>query len=128
MCRQWTRWHGGPETHGGAYLSRVASGTVSDPEARKTAEVDVAVFGRGEGDRDVLLAIGEAKWQETMSASHLKRLEHIRELLAAKGEPGAQVARLFLFSGAGFSDALTQRAATDPFVQLIGLDRLYYGS
>lgn len=51
------------------YPSRVASGTVSDPEARKTAEVDVAVFGRSEGDRDMLLAIGEAKWQETMSTS-----------------------------------------------------------
>ena len=76
----------------------------------------------------MLLAIGEAKWQETMSASHLKRLEHIRELLVTKGGPGAQDARLFLFGGAGFSDALTQRAATDPSVQLIGLDRLYYGS
>jgi uncharacterized protein len=76
----------------------------------------------------VLLAIGEAKWQETMSASHLKRLEHIRELLAARGEPGTQDTRLFLLSGAGFSDALKQRAATDPSVQLIGLDRLYYGS
>jgi hypothetical protein len=63
-----------------------------------------------------------------MSASHLKRLEHIRELLAAKGEPGTQDTRLFLFGGAGFSDALIQRAATDPSVQLIGLDRLYYGS
>jgi hypothetical protein len=63
-----------------------------------------------------------------MSASHLKRLEHIRELLVTKGGPGAQDARLFLFGGAGFSDALTQRAATDPSVQLIGLDRLYYGS
>jgi hypothetical protein len=54
----------------------------------------------------VLLAIGEAKWQETMSASHLKRLEHIRELLAARGEPGTQDTRLFLFGGAGFSDAV----------------------
>lgn len=113
---------------GGACPSRVASGMVSDPQARKTAEVDVAVFGRGDDDRDVLLAIGEAKWQETMSASHLKRLEHIRDLLAAKSGPGAQHARLLLFSGAGFSDALAQRAATDPAVQLIGLDRLYYGS
>ncbi len=75
-----------------------------------------------------LLAIGEAKWQETMSVSHLERLEHVRELLAAKGDPGAQDARLFLFGGAGFSDALIQRATRDPSVQLIGLDRLYYGS
>jgi hypothetical protein len=76
----------------------------------------------------VLLAIGEAKWQEIMSASHLKKLEHIRELLVTKGEPGAQSARLFLFCGTGFSDALVQRAAKDSPVQLIGLDRLYYGS
>jgi hypothetical protein len=75
----------------------------------------------------VLLAIGEAKWQETMSTSHLKRIEHIRELLAAKGEPGTQDTRLLLFGGAGFSNALIQRAATDPSVQLIGLDRLYHG-
>jgi uncharacterized protein len=106
ICRQWTRWHAGPQTYGGAY----------------------PVLGRSGGDRDVLLAIGEAKWQEIISASHLERLEHIRELLAAKGEPGAQGTRLFLFSGAGFSDALAQRAAKDPSVQLIGLDRLYYGS
>jgi hypothetical protein len=128
ICRQWTRWHAGPQTFGGGYPVRVASGTVSDPDARKTAEVDVAVFGRREDDRDVLLAIGEAKWQESVSTGHLKRLEHIRGLLAAKGGPGAPDARLFLFGGAGFSDALTKRAATDPSVQLIGLDRLYYGS
>ena len=57
ICRQWARWHAGPQTYGGAYPARVASGTVSDPGARKTAEVDVAVFGRSEGDRDVLLAV-----------------------------------------------------------------------
>jgi hypothetical protein len=76
----------------------------------------------------VLLAIGEAKWQEAMSTGHLNRLEHIRGLLAAKGEPGARDARLLLFGGAGFSDALIQRAAADPLVELIGLERLYYGS
>lgn len=127
MCRQWTRWHAGPQTHGGAYVGRVASGTVSDPEARKTMEVDVAAFGRGDDDHEMLLAIGEAKWQEVISASHLRRLEHIRELLVAKGEPGARGARLLLFGGAGFSDALVRRAEGDPSVQLIGLDRLYYG-
>src|ERR1700744_3587602 len=79
-------------------------------------------------DREVLLAIGEAKWQEIMSAGHLRRLEYIRELLVKRGEPGAQGARLLLFGGAGFSDALVQRAEADPSVQLIGLDRLYYGS
>jgi AAA+ ATPase superfamily predicted ATPase len=128
LCRQWTRWRAEPHTHGGEYVTRVASGTVSDPQARKTAEVDVAAFGRDDEDRDLLLAIGEAKWQEVMSLSHLKRLEHIRELLVAKSEPGARCVRLLLFGGAGFSDALVQQAAADPSIQLIGLERLYYGS
>ena len=90
--------------------------------------MDVAAFGRRQDDREVLLAIGEAKWQEIMSINHLKRLEYIRQLLAAKSEPGAQEARLLLFGGAGFTDALVQRAAHDPSVQLIDLDRLYYGT
>ncbi len=128
ICRQRTRWHAGPQTYGGGYTVRVASGTVTDPDAPKAAEVDVAAFGRSDDDRDLLLAIGEANWQEVISGRHLTRLERIRELLAVKGEAGALGARLLLFSGAGFSDALVQRAATDPSIQLIGLDRLYYGS
>jgi hypothetical protein len=35
---------------------------------------------------------------------------------------------LLLFGGAVFSDALVQRAAADSSIQLIGLERLYYGS
>jgi AAA+ ATPase superfamily predicted ATPase len=128
MCRQWARWHAGPATYDGAYPVRVASGTISDRDARKTAEIDVAAFGRDDSGREILLAIGEAKWQEVLTASHLKRLEHIRDLLRVKGEPGAETARLLLFGGAGFSDGLAQRAAKDPSVQLIGLDRLYYAS
>jgi hypothetical protein len=58
----------------------------------------------------------------------LKRLEHVRGLLQAKAEPGAEGARLFLFSGTGFSAGLIERAAHDPSVQLIGLERLYYDS
>lgn len=128
MCRQWARWHAGSQTYGGAFPVRVASGTVSDPDARKTAEVDVAIFGHSDGDRETLLAMGEAKWQERMDVGHLTRLERIRDLLRANGQPGSESARLLLFSGAGFSDALANRAATDPTIQLIGLSRLYYGS
>jgi hypothetical protein len=45
---------------------------------KKTLQIDVAAFGRDDEDRDTLLAIGEAKWQGTITSSHLKRLEHIR--------------------------------------------------
>ncbi len=128
MCRQWARWHAGPDTYGGTFPVRVASGTVSDPGARTTAEVDVAAFGHGDTGQETLLAIGEAKWQERMNASHLSRLAHIRDLLRAKGQPGSQTARLLLFSGSGFSDTLAEQAATDSSIQLIGLSRLYHGS
>jgi AAA+ ATPase superfamily predicted ATPase len=127
ICRRWARWYAGPQTYGTDPV-RVASGTVPDAGAQKTAEVDVAVFGRGDDNRDTLLAIGEAKWQENMTTSHLNRLERIRDLLRAGGKPGAGSARLLLFSGTGFDDALVGRAGKDPSVQLIGLERLYYGS
>jgi uncharacterized protein len=127
ICRRWARWYAGPQTYGTDPV-RVASGTVPDPRAQKTAEVDVAVFGRGDDNRDTLLAIGEAKWQENMTVSHLNRLERIRDLLRTGGKSGAESARLLLFSGTGFNDALVERAGNDPSVQLIGLERLYYGS
>lgn len=128
ICRQWARWHAEPQTYGGAYPVRVASGTISDADTRKTAEVDVAVFGRDDSDREMLLAIGEAKWQESLTSSHLRRLEHIRDLLRTKRGSVAEDTRLLLFGGAGFSDALVDRAAQDPSVQLVNLDRLYYGT
>ena len=128
ICRQWARWHAAPESYGNHYPDRVASGTVADPGAAKTLEIDVAAFGRDDENRGTLLAIGEAKWQEIITMSHLRKLEYIRELLVARGEPGAERARMFLFSGAGFSDTVVQRAEDDPSVQLIGLDRLYAGS
>jgi hypothetical protein len=62
------RWHAGPQTYG-TDPARVASGTTPGAGARKTAEVDVAVFGRGDDDQETLLAIGEAKWRETMTAA-----------------------------------------------------------
>ncbi|MBO0835922.1 MAG: hypothetical protein J2P28_10440 [Actinobacteria bacterium] len=106
----------------------MASGTVSDPGAGKTLQVDVAVFGRDDENRDTLLAIGEVKWQETITTSHLRKLEHIRGLLIARGVPRAETVRLFLFSGTGLCDTVATRAQADPSIQLIGLDRLYTGS
>lgn len=127
ICRQWSRRYAAPRTYEDRDPSLVASGTVSDSAARRTLQVDVAVFGRDRGHHDTLLAIGEARWQETVTGSHLRKLEHIRDLLVARGDPGAETARLFLFSGAGFSDTLMKRAEGDPTIQLIGLDRLYRG-
>lgn len=126
LCREWARWNAAPETYGGR-PGHVAAGTVNDPSARTSHEVDVAVFGRDDRDREVILAIGEAKWNETMGVEHLQRLAHIRDLLVARGAPATDRTRLVCFSGAGFTDDLRRTAAEDAAVQLVDLDRLYRG-
>jgi len=78
----------------------VETGTVNDPAARASHEVDVVVFGLVDEGPEPVIASGEAKWNEVMSAWHLDRLRHIRGLLAAQGRPGAAGARLLCFSGA----------------------------
>jgi AAA+ ATPase superfamily predicted ATPase len=129
LCREWARWHAAPDTYGG-HPARVAAGTVNDPAARTSAEVDVAVHGHDEADpdREVLLAIGEAKWNDTMGLGHLRRLRHIRDLLAARGAADLERTRLLCFSGAGFTDDLRDTAARDRTLQLVDLERLYHGA
>ncbi|MGI5286911.1 AAA family ATPase [Nonomuraea polychroma] len=126
VCRDWTRWHAAFETLGG-HPGRVASGTVSDPTARTSHEVDVAVHGTDEQGREGLLAIGEAKWNDTMGPGHVERLEHIRSLLTAQGK-ATPATRLVCFSGSGFTDDLRHRAIRDPSLQLIDPSRLYNGA
>ncbi len=125
LCRAWARWHASPDTHGG-HPSRVAAGTVHDPAARTSHEIDVAVFGHHDSGRETLLALGEAKWNETMGISHLQRLDHIRSLLRTLTTSGG-VPRLLCFSGAGFTPELHDAAADDRTIQLIDLQRLYHG-
>jgi AAA+ ATPase superfamily predicted ATPase len=127
VSRAWARWYATPETLGGQ-RSRVGSGTVPDPAAKTSHEIDVAVFGRdGDGHRP-LLAIGEAKWNEAIGVRHLRRLEHIRSLLRARTDIDAENTRLLCFSGAGFTDEVRTLAGTSDSVQLVDLDRLYHGT
>lgn len=105
-------------------VSQVGSGMVNDPEQRKSLEVDVAAFGNDADGRHVLLAIGEAKWAETIGMGHLAHLRRIRDLLVHSGQPGADTARLFLFGSADPSSQI-RTAAADGDVQFIGLGDLY---
>ncbi|XUL88988.1 AAA family ATPase [Streptomyces galilaeus] len=125
VCREWARWHAAPDTHGG-HATRVAGGTVNDPAARTSHEVDVAVHGESPEGRQSLLAIGEAKWSDVMGAGHLERLRHIRSLLIRSGT-ATEATRLYCFSGTGFTDELNHLAKNDPTIQLINLPRLYHG-
>lgn len=126
VCRAWTRWHASPDTLGG-HRSRVESGTVADPAAKTGHEVDLAVFGRDDEGREILLAIGEAKWNETMGMSHLERLRRIRALLHERSSVRTHDTRLLCFSGAGFTEELRHLAEHDEALQLIDLQRLYTG-
>jgi AAA+ ATPase superfamily predicted ATPase len=127
ICREWARWYAAPETSGG-YPVEVGNGTVPDQVAKTSHEVDVAVHGRDDAGRQILLAIGEAKWSDTLGLGHLRRLEGIRILLRAREGVQAKNTRLLLFSGIGFTDELRRIAETDATVQLIGPDRLYRGT
>ncbi|WP_223006875.1 AAA family ATPase [Streptomyces roseirectus] len=125
ICREWARWHAAPDTHGG-HVTRVAAGTVNDPAARTSHEVDVAVHGESDDGRAALLAIGEAKWGDVMGLGHLDRLRHIRTLLTRTGTATATT-RLHCFSGTGFTDELRRLAQDDPTIQLVDPARLYGG-
>ncbi|MBE3199738.1 ATP-binding protein [Frankia sp. CH37] len=130
VCRYWTAHLAAPERIGAALVSRVTSGVVSDPSARASHQLDVVAFGFDEDDQghERLLAIGEAKWGETMGLAHVDRLRRIRELLSAQGRPGADTARLVCFSAAGFGESLVTAAAQSPDVLLVGPSDLYTGN
>ncbi len=123
ICRDWTAAYAPPEING-IPVSQVGSGMVNDTEQKKSHQVDVAAFGNDPDGRRVLLAIGEAKWAETLGPGHLARLHRIRELLIRVGCPGADTARLLLF-GTGEPSAQLRVPAASGEVQLIGLDDLY---
>jgi uncharacterized protein len=126
LCRHWTRYFA-PEEITGGFLARVEPGIVNDPVGTRTWELDVAAFAVDDDGREALLAIGEAKWHETMSLAHLERLRHIRGLLSAQGRHGAATARLLCFSGAGFTVELRDEAARSGDVRLLTPADLYTG-
>ena len=126
LCRHWTRFFA-PEEITGGFPARVEPGTVNDPASKKTRQIDVAAFAADDGGQEAILALGEAKWHETMGVAHLERLRHIRGLLTAQGRRGAGTARLLCFSGAGFTAELRDEAARSGEVRLLTPADLYTG-
>lgn len=124
VCRYWTR-HFAHEQLLGDFAHRVQRGTVNDPERKTSHELDVVVYGLDDAGRQPILAIGEAKWGETMGTGHLDRLRHIRSLLTTQRRPGAESARLTCYSAAGFTDELRAEADADPAVILVDAAALY---
>ena len=109
------------------FLGDVGSGVVTDPQARRQIQIDVAAVTLGTGgSRAAVRLLGEAKWGTLMGVPHLERLIRARDVLADRGLDSENCA-LACFSAAGFSDALRQRAEGGE-VLLFGLDALYGGS
>jgi AAA+ ATPase superfamily predicted ATPase len=122
VCRNWATEYASPEIFDG-YVNRVGSGTVNDPAQKTSHEVDIVVFGESADGRDILLSIGEAKWNDVMGMGHLDRLRRIRDLLSLKFDTSHT--KLACYSGAGFMPALIE-AADQNDILLIGLDDLYH--
>ncbi len=124
ICRDWVTGYAPPDLLGG-YPSTVGSGVVNDAAQRTTHEVDVVVFGEGASGEESLLAIGEAKWNDTMGMGHLDRLRRVRELLSARYDTSHT--RLICYSAAGFMPGLENVAAQAADVALVGPADLYRG-
>ncbi|MEU0517705.1 ATP-binding protein [Streptosporangium sp. NPDC006007] len=122
LCRDWTL-HFAEDRFGG-WPSQVTAGTVNDPANKTTHEVDVAAVGHADDGKPPLLAIGEAKWGETMGIGHLDRLRRIRDLIAHNGRYDTSRTRLVCYSGSGFTEELL-RLGRQGEVDLIGLGDLY---
>jgi uncharacterized protein len=86
----------------------VGSGTVADPARRTQIQLDVVVLAPAvPGKPRRVLALGEAKWGETMSTRHVERLRRARDLLVGRGYDATR-AVLACYGGAGFEPALTE--------------------
>ncbi|WP_223167100.1 ATP-binding protein [Nonomuraea sp. SYSU D8015] len=120
MCKTWARDMAAEETLGGL-ATDVLSGVVYDTSSRTSHEVDVVSMDEDKN----LLAIGEAKWGDTLGMAHLERMEKIAATLKTRGQEPKVI---LLFSAAGFMPALQDAAAkSGGRVQLVDLQRLYAG-
>ncbi|MEU8398075.1 ATP-binding protein [Nonomuraea sp. NPDC048892] len=124
VCRDWALHHAEPDLLGGL-PARVGRGTVHDPATRTGHEIDVAVIGIADGGKAPLLAIGEAKWNDTMGAAHVDRLRHIHDLITRTGRYDTSQTKLICFSGAGFNGKAHQAAASSSELRLVDLPALY---
>jgi uncharacterized protein len=126
LARLWTAHHAGdlwPEPVG-----EVGPTVVNDRAGRAQHEVDVVALARGQrraATHPRIVVLGEAKASgRALTLGDLQRLEHIRDLLVARGRDAA-TAHLALFGRSGFDRNLLAHAAERAHLHLITLDDLY---
>ncbi|MEV5835093.1 ATP-binding protein [Nocardia sp. NPDC052112] len=123
VCRDWTLHHADPALFADL-PAKVGHGVVHDSSTRLSHEIDVAVIGISDGGKPPLLAIGEAKWNDTVGEGHVDRLRRIRDVITRNDRYDTSRTRLLCFSGAGFNDKARTAAESDE-VTLIDLSMLY---
>jgi hypothetical protein len=122
VARYWTMHFADPRTLGGQ-PDHVGTTTVALPTGSEV-DVDVVVAAadaEAASERSVL-ALGEAKWRETITGHHVRRLEEARYALASR----ARDAKLLLF-GSTFDADVLEAAKSRTDVETIDLERLYSG-
>jgi hypothetical protein len=123
QARTWVARFADPETLGGEPDHLGPSSAMIDG---REYELDVIIARRSESDAPAdrtIIAIGEAKANETISSRHVRKLEMAR----ASFGPRAAGARL-LFFGSSFSDDFRTAAAARQDLVQVDLDRLYHGA
>ncbi|GAA1009109.1 hypothetical protein Aple_064210 [Acrocarpospora pleiomorpha] len=121
LAREWCFDHAAPETLGGT-ATNVRPGEIRCREHRTGHEAHIVVTETTSFPSGRVIAIGAAEGTMTsMDLPQLHRLEHLRGLL-----PDAKT-KLLLFARAGFTPELRDVAAGRSDVELIDLERLYFG-
>jgi AAA+ ATPase superfamily predicted ATPase len=130
LCRTWAAHFADPAIFTpigvaeAPFYVTAGTGTVADPLNKATDQIDVLVMAPPDGERRKVLSIGEAKWGREMGIRDLRRLQDIRDRLAARRDVNAAGARLACYSAAGFTDELRMLGDRGE-VLLVGLDDIY---
>jgi AAA+ ATPase superfamily predicted ATPase len=129
LSRRWILLHAASTTLGGT-ANTVAPTTIACKEHKAGHEVDAVAVARIPFQPDRILAIAEAKaTKKLIGHGELTRLEHLRELMGRQSDTAdeGQVPKLLLFSRSGFTRELIDDVAERGDVELIDIQRLYYG-
>lgn len=126
LAREWTLLHASIDTLHGR-VNQVHPATVSCRDHKAGHEIDVVAIADLPHEPVRIMAIGEAKATEKpVGHGELTRLEHLRDLLPPGKTIG--VVTLLLFSRCGFTAELSRDAKGRGDVELVDIERLYYGN
>lgn len=130
ICRRWTEAYASTDTLGGP-IGHVRAMQVNDPVQKQKYELDaVALTQASTGRRRrTIQVLGEAKGTtRPCTTADLSRLEHIQDLLQERGSVTVtKRAKKLIFSMNGFDRLLIEAARSRQDVELVDLDRLYFG-